>query len=81
MFNNVEIEYELSRFQLNIDEKESIYQIELFFESHLPKYCCQLVIIYSLTKIHLLYDFTFSYSKNWDEYVEYNTSENLILQQ
>lgn len=79
MFNDDEIEYELSSFQLNVDEKESIFQIELSSESHLPKYCCQLVVMYSLTKIHLLYDFTFSYSKNWDEYAEYNTSEKVNL--
>lgn len=79
MFNDDDIEYELSSFQLNVDEKESIYQIELSSENHLPKYCCQLVVMYSLTKIYLLYDFTFSYPKNWDEYAGYNASEKVNI--
>lgn len=79
MLNNDNVEYELSSFKLNVDENESIYQIELVSENQLPKYCCQLVIIYSLTKIYLFYDFTYSHPKNWDEYSSYNASEKVNI--
>lgn len=78
MFND-DVEYELSGFQLNVDEKDSIYQIELESKSHLPKYCCQLVFMYSLTKIYLLYDFNYSYPKNWEDYSDFNISDKVNI--
>ena len=74
-----EPEYEVSGFKLNVDENDSIYQLELISENHLPKYCCQLIIMYSLTKIYLLYDFSYSYPKNWEEYTEYSVSDKVNI--
>lgn len=79
MLNDENVEYEISSFKLNVNENESIYQFELFSETHLPKYCCQLVVMYSLTKIYIFYDFSFSYPKNWEEYSDYTVTDKVSI--
>lgn len=79
MLNDENVEYEISSFKLNVNESESIYQFELFSETHLPRYCCQLVIMYSLTKIYTFYDFSFSYPKNWEEYSDYTVTDKVSI--
>lgn len=79
MLSDENVEYEISSFKLNVSENESIYQFELFSETHLPKYCYQLVVMYSLTKIYIFYDFSFSYPKNWEEYSEYNVLDKVNI--
>lgn len=79
IFNQDKIEYQVSGFKLNADEKNSVYQLELKSPNHLPKYCCQLVVIYSLTKIYLFYYFNYSYPKNWQDYLDYVVSDKMNI--
>ncbi len=79
IFNQSKIEYQVSGFKLNVDEKNSAYQLELKSLNHLPKYCCQLVVIYSLTKIYLFYYFNYSYPQNWQDYLDYVVSDKINI--
>jgi hypothetical protein len=64
--------YVISGFLSNANDENTNLNIELSSETHLPKYCCQIVTLFSLAKIFILYSFYECVPKNWDEYEEYD---------
>jgi hypothetical protein len=66
-------------FESNVQKDQYCFKIETSSKKLLPKYCCQITTLFSLTKLYIFYSFYEALPKNWEEYENYNYSDSIEL--
>lgn len=63
---------ELTSFKLNVNEEKSCLNFSLISENEgLPKFSVQVVLMFNINKLYVLYNFLYAFPKNWKEYNDY----------
>lgn len=60
---------ELTSFKLNVNEENSCLNFSIVSENEgLPKFSVQVILMFNINKLYVLYNFLYAFPKNWKEY-------------